>query len=87
MDDIHVIPFHWCCFEILARAITGSVDTDKIDREILYDVMSPLSSDCRDDLGLDYGNLFGREQYWESVPGEEVGEYGKPPHLSYTQVN
>jgi hypothetical protein len=48
----------------------------KIDKEVLYDVVSELSLNNSDDLDLDYGHLFGREQYWEAIPGEEVSGYG-----------
>ncbi|KAK2755681.1 hypothetical protein FQN54_005830 [Arachnomyces sp. PD_36] len=68
-DEIRLIPFHWCCYEIFSKAATGSLDVKNIDREVLYDLMSEFSDG--DDLGLEYGELLGRDQYWECVPGEE----------------
>ncbi|OCL02984.1 hypothetical protein AOQ84DRAFT_326619 [Glonium stellatum] len=70
-NETQVFPFHWCCFKILARALTGSPDTSKIDKDTLYNVMAELSPDYGSSLQLEYGNINGREQFWESIAGEE----------------
>ncbi|OJD14272.1 hypothetical protein ACJ73_09100 [Blastomyces percursus] len=64
-------PFHWCCFEILTRAITGSTATGNIDKDTLYRAMIGLSPPYAGRLMISYGDLIGVEQFWESVPGEE----------------
>lgn len=67
-----VFPFHPCCFEILTRYLRYSNPATDVRRDIIYDVMSQLSSDRKSSLKLDYGQISGQSQYWESIPGEEV---------------
>lgn len=64
-----VFPFHPECFDILTSVITGSTNTDLLDKDILYRVMADISSRTR--LDLDYGAISGNEQFWDSIPGEE----------------
>ncbi|KLJ06740.1 hypothetical protein EMPG_17772 [Blastomyces silverae] len=64
-------PFHWCCFEILTRVVTGSTATGSIDKDILYRSMIGLSPPYARSLSISYGTLLGVEQFWASVPGEE----------------
>ncbi|RAH78375.1 F-box domain protein [Aspergillus japonicus CBS 114.51] len=68
-----VLPFHWCCFEILTHALTGSTDTKKVNLEVLYNVMSPLCNMKSSALDLSYGEDIQRAQgrYWECTPGVE----------------
>ena len=67
-----VFPFHWCCYELLSKALTGTSNVAKIDKDLLYSVMQELSADCSSRLNLDYGNPGpAGEQFWESNPGEE----------------
>lgn len=66
--------FHDCCLEILTKATTGLEDAGNIDKDVLYNAMASLSlsegsATC---LDLDYGDFLGRDQCWESIPGEEV---------------
>ncbi|OJD15883.1 hypothetical protein AJ78_03901 [Emergomyces pasteurianus Ep9510] len=70
-NDIPAFPFHWCCFEILTRVLTGSTDICKINKDILYNVMIGLSPEYERRLAIDYGSILGVEQFWGSVPGEE----------------
>lgn len=73
-DESPAIPFHdRCYYEVLSRALTGSPDSDDIDKDILYNIMAELSPkyECR--LKLDYGSPDpSLEQYWESKRGDEV---------------
>ncbi|GAB1215284.1 hypothetical protein ATERTT37_004470 [Aspergillus terreus] len=69
-----VIPFHWCCFEILARALTGSPSPDHVDMEVLYAVMMDLCNMTGSALHLSYGTEVHESQgrYWECIPGAEA---------------
>ncbi|KAF7592526.1 hypothetical protein BBP40_012750 [Aspergillus hancockii] len=66
-----VLPFHWSCFEILTRTLTGSPNVETVNHEALYGVMSTLSN--HNSLQLNYGNDVSRSQgrYWECIPGAE----------------
>lgn len=67
-----VFPFHWCCYELLSKVLTGTDNVAKIDKDLLYSVMQELSVDYGKRLDLDYGNPGpAEEQFWESNPGEE----------------
>ncbi|KAL4895146.1 F-box domain protein [Aspergillus ambiguus] len=68
-----VIPFHWCCFEILTRALTGSTNPDHVDMEVLYAVMMDLCNMSGSALHLSYGDEVQESQgrYWECIPGAE----------------
>ncbi|QSS54016.1 F-box domain-containing protein [Histoplasma capsulatum var. duboisii H88] len=70
-SDRSAFPFHWCCFEILVRVLTGSTEIGQIDKDLLYHVMLGLSPQYSRYLEIDYGNLTGVEQFWDCVPGEE----------------
>ncbi|KAG5293887.1 F-box domain-containing protein [Histoplasma capsulatum G186AR] len=70
-SDLSAFPFHWCCFEILIRVLTGSTEIGQIDKDLLYHVMLGLSPQYSRYLEIDYGNLTGVEQFWDCVPGEE----------------
>ncbi|KAL5358749.1 hypothetical protein BJX96DRAFT_183318 [Aspergillus floccosus] len=69
-----VIPFHWCCLEILARALTGSPNPDHVDMEVLYAVMMDLCNMSGSALHLSYGDEVQESQgrYWECIPGAEA---------------
>jgi hypothetical protein len=67
-----VFPFHWCCYELLSKALTGTTDVAKIDKDLLFNVMKELAPDYTSRLDLDYGNPGPpQEQFWDSNPGEE----------------
>ncbi|PWY86759.1 F-box domain protein [Aspergillus heteromorphus CBS 117.55] len=68
-----VLPFHWCCFEILTRTLTGASDTENVNMDVLYNVMTPLCNMSSSALQLSYGNDVERAQgrYWECIPGAE----------------
>ncbi|KAB8211497.1 hypothetical protein P875_00010069 [Aspergillus parasiticus SU-1] len=66
-----VLPFHWSCFEILTRVLTGSTEISNVNLNALYGVMSALTN--HSSLHLSYGNDISRSQgrYWECIPGAE----------------
>ncbi|OOF93907.1 hypothetical protein ASPCADRAFT_209130 [Aspergillus carbonarius ITEM 5010] len=68
-----VLPFHWCCFEILTRTITGSTETKNVNLDVLYNAMTPLCNMSGSALQLSYGDDIQRAQgrYWECIPGAE----------------
>jgi hypothetical protein len=68
-----VFPFHDCCLDILTEVLTSSKDVTEIDKDVLCDVMFELTTaPYATYLELDCGSVTGRDQRWESVPGEEV---------------
>jgi hypothetical protein len=67
-----VFPFHWCCYDLLCKALTGSNDVSKIDKDLLFNVMQELAPDYTSRLDLDYGKPGPEnEQFWVSEPGME----------------
>lgn len=66
-------PFHWCCYEVLARCLTGSFDAGKLDGDLLYGVMRGLTGEWAKVLDdIDYGDaVWMHEQYWRVTPGYE----------------
>ena len=70
------MPFHERCYhEILSRVLTGSPDSDDIDKDTLYNIMAELSPEYGRRLKLDYGSPEPPdEQFWESKRGDEVFE-------------
>ncbi|KAL2833527.1 hypothetical protein BJY01DRAFT_225156 [Aspergillus pseudoustus] len=69
LPDPPVYPMHRACLDLLSRAIFGVVDVERIEKNVLYDVLHELS-DFRY-LSLDYGDITGPDQDWICVPGEE----------------
>lgn len=69
-----VLPFHWCCFEILTRTLTGSPNPQDLNLDVLYHIMTTLSNGSSSALQLSYGDDIHRAQgrYWECIPGAEV---------------
>ncbi|KAI8718519.1 F-box domain-containing protein [Fusarium sp. LHS14.1] len=63
-------PFHRQCYTLLARVLTGTEDTGKINKGVLYRIFGGLiswKSRCSD---LDYGDATqGQDQTWEAIPG------------------
>ncbi|KAL2808341.1 hypothetical protein BJX63DRAFT_409706 [Aspergillus granulosus] len=68
-----VMPFHWCCFEILLRTLTGTTDPKNVNLEALYEAMSGLCNWSGSALRVTYGDdvLRAQGQYWQSLPGAE----------------
>lgn len=68
-----VLPFHWCCFEILTRTLTGSTNPQDLNLDVLYHIMATLSNGSSSALQLSYGDDIHRAQgrYWECIPGAE----------------
>lgn len=67
-----IFPFHWPCYELLAKCISGSFDVDQLDKDILFNAMHDLSPDYGVSLEVDYGiaSKF-HEQFFQTVPGYE----------------
>ncbi|KAK5659552.1 hypothetical protein OQA88_754 [Cercophora sp. LCS_1] len=75
-DEDLVFPFHWPCYELLARALTGTDDTEaairQVDNDVLYTVMQCNPLKRGRGLSLDYGiNSKAHEQWWLCIPGCE----------------
>ncbi|KAL4914678.1 hypothetical protein BDW62DRAFT_190086 [Aspergillus aurantiobrunneus] len=68
-----VLPFHWCCFEVLLRYLTGTIDPTNIDLEALYDAMMDLCNGPGSALRIAYGDdvTHAQGQYWQCLPGTE----------------
>lgn len=68
-----IFPFHWCCYEILTKCLTGSFDDDRLDKDLLYSVMQGLSLDAGTCLRVvDYGDAARMQgQNWETLAGYE----------------
>ncbi|KAL3443368.1 hypothetical protein BJX65DRAFT_199351 [Aspergillus insuetus] len=68
-----VMPFHWCCFEILLRTLTGTTDPKNVNLEALYETMSSHCNWSGSSLRLPYGEdvIRAQGQYWQSLPGAE----------------
>ncbi|EHK21996.1 uncharacterized protein TRIVIDRAFT_136964, partial [Trichoderma virens Gv29-8] len=67
-----VFPIHECCFDIVSRALTGSENRCKIDKDALYNIMIGLSEQFENTLAISHGDINGGQQFWERIPGEEV---------------
>jgi len=78
-SGVATFPFHDCCLEILTKVITGLVDAGNIDKDVLYNAMASLalSGGSATYLVLDYGDVLGRDQSWQSISGEEVCCHGE----------
>ncbi|KAF5008074.1 hypothetical protein FDECE_5623 [Fusarium decemcellulare] len=73
VDTNRVFPFHGSCYELLARVLTGTWDTKKVNRGALFKAFAGLASEISTTcLNLDYGDAREeQEQEWESLPGYE----------------
>ncbi|OTB16277.1 hypothetical protein K445DRAFT_366260 [Daldinia sp. EC12] len=72
-EPLGAIPFHWPCFEILARNICTDVDDDPVkhvDLSRLYRVMFLLTEDGFS-LDINTGAEGRRKGHWEYLTGEE----------------
>ncbi|KAJ3550070.1 hypothetical protein NM208_g165 [Fusarium decemcellulare] len=66
-----VFPFHWPCYEILARYITGHPDPKTLDKGALFRSFARVLRQY-EGLDLDYGDArIAQDQYWKSIPGME----------------
>lgn len=71
-----VFPFHWPCYELLVKCMFGTstkAEFGKVNKDLLYNIMSGLCLSHSSPLDLDYGDPHppvGR--FWESNPGEEL---------------
>ncbi|BCS27878.1 uncharacterized protein APUU_60926S [Aspergillus puulaauensis] len=68
-----VVPFHWCCFQILLRSLTGSDAPKDANLDVLYDAMMSLCNVSGSALRLAYGDhvAHAQGQYWQCLPGTE----------------
>lgn len=73
LDGSHVIfPFHWCCYEVLAKCLTGSFNDDDLDKDLVYGIMRELAPSCGSSLSIAYGDVrFMQGQFWEILAGYE----------------
>ena len=55
---------------MLSRAVTGSPDSDQLQKATLYRAMQDIGGFTK--LDLDYGDFNGNDQDWQNIPGEEV---------------
>ncbi|KAL1864685.1 hypothetical protein Daus18300_007487 [Diaporthe australafricana] len=69
-----IFPFHRCCYEILAKCLTGSFDDGKLEKDLLFSVMEKLAPITEHLLlGIDYGTVSGMHRhFWESHAGYEL---------------
>jgi hypothetical protein len=82
-DRPATFPFHKACFHVLTHAVLGESDITHIDKDAMYSAMDQIYSvsSPTSGIGLDYGGILGMGQFWDCIPGEEVGstihrEYG-----------
>ncbi|RSL45479.1 hypothetical protein CEP54_014253 [Fusarium duplospermum] len=81
-----VFPFHKQCYTLLARVLTGTEDTNEINRAVLYKVFGGLVSGKSRCSDLDYGDATqGQDQTWEAVPGYEYTVINPEKRESLTQ--
>ncbi|KAG8164083.1 hypothetical protein KVR01_006001 [Diaporthe batatas] len=79
-----IFPFHWCCYEMLSKCITGSFEASSfsddgvlvysIDNDLLYSIMQELLRNFgyKSFSNIDYGEARRmQEQTWEIEPGYE----------------
>ncbi|KAL1592714.1 hypothetical protein SLS60_011130 [Paraconiothyrium brasiliense] len=87
-DVLPTYPFHEGCLQVLAKSL-GLGKEDEIDRDVLYTVFSQNNDDYARVLALNYGQLDGPEQCWDSVQGEEyvVSDPGYKKDLSKAVQN
>lgn len=69
-------PCHGLCLQILAKAVVGKPDSRLLNPEILYEIMCDARKGGTSMLGIDYGDISGHDQWWNCMPGEEVGITG-----------
>jgi len=88
-DEDQVFPFHWPCYELLARALAGTDDvktaTKQVDNDVLNAVMRSIVSTYPRHLDLDYGaSAKAHSQWWRCILGYE---FVVAPFDDRTQVN
>lgn len=69
-----IFPFHWSCYRMLCKCLTGSFDDGGLDKDLLYNIMEELSPYCVNALeNIDYGDAseMQGEQTWETLAGFE----------------
>lgn len=71
-----VFPFHWPCYELLARALAGTDDVEaaikQVDNDLLYVTMQRILRIYPKCLNLNYGvNSKAQEQWWRCILGYE----------------
>ncbi|KAH6681911.1 hypothetical protein B0J14DRAFT_577467 [Halenospora varia] len=81
-EENGVFPFHWSCFELLVRSVTGTDNADEIDKDALYNVMNGLAGDGFTNLKLDYGDPTPSIcQVWNCEEGGEFFVMEPTAHL------
>jgi len=76
-DENLAFPFHWPCYELLARALTRGIDDvetamKQVDNDVLYTIMRSNPLEYHSCLSLDYGvNSEAQDDWWLCIPGYE----------------
>jgi hypothetical protein len=69
-EMIMTFPFHEECYKLLTRCM-GYKSRKRVNKDVLYDIMIQNVQELGSDLSLDYGDVEGAEQFWESYAGHE----------------
>lgn len=71
---------HKPCLQLFRKNILLKTGTDSVDKDLLYHIMLDLyKHGSRRGLPLDYGEVAQEhDQYWQSLPGEEVSPPTSP---------
>lgn len=69
-----IFPFHWCCYELLAKCLTDiDGSPDDVDKDLLYNIMlenvGNKYAHCLEKI--QYGWVLSHGQFWEAKPGLE----------------
>lgn len=85
-DDSEVVfPFHWPCYSLLARVLTGAFTPGRIDKNLLYSTFLELGTRSYR-LDIDYGKPDPpTEEYWDCIEGQEllVSNPASTPYLDH----
>lgn len=69
-----VFPFHWPCYTLLAKVLTGASDPRQIDKDLLYHSLGELCEAYASCLNISYGDPEppAAEQFWICTEGQEL---------------
>ncbi|KAH8812945.1 hypothetical protein F5884DRAFT_786754 [Xylogone sp. PMI_703] len=78
-----VFPFHWPCYSLLARVLTGAPETSQIDKDHLYNTLNELCEGSSSHLNINYGDPEPPNgQFWECMEGQEFIVSSPEPTLN-----
>jgi hypothetical protein len=63
-------PIHEACFKLFTKHVATG-ERRKVDKDVLYAVMCQKTGEMGKSLELNYGNIEGPDQFWESMAGDE----------------